>query len=149
LRVNNIVVLRRAAWLRAMRYNKSMKRFLIAFCLVASLSVGCNNKVQTDLERDLGFRVGTPYYNINGKGTEVMDVQSVQPSGVFAKAGFRAGDVFLDFRSNNSINELYRHLAASRGKTITLCVVPGGNGLPLAQRSVRSITFKVLSRARK
>ena len=120
-----------------------MKRLLVAFCLVASLFIGCNNKVQTDLERDLGFRVGTPYYNISGTETEVMDVQSVQPGGVFAKAGFKAGDIFLDFRSNNSINELHRHLEASRGKTITLRVVPGGNGLPPAQRPIRSITFKV------
>ena len=109
---------------------------------------GCNSKTQTDLQRDLGFRHGTPYYTINGTGTEVMDVSSVQPGGVFAKVGFKAGDIFLDFRSNNSINELYALMETSRGKTITLRVVPGGNGLPLAQRPARIITFKVPQSAR-
>jgi hypothetical protein len=119
-----------------------MKRVLVAFGLATSFLVGCN-KTQTDLQHDLGFHHGTPYYNINGTGTEVINVSSVQRGGVFAQSGFKVGDVFLDFHSNNSINDLYAHLESSRGKTITLRVVSGGNGLPLAQRSVRSITFTV------
>jgi hypothetical protein len=122
---------------------KIMKRLPIVLGLAAVSLSGCDNKTQTNLEQDLGFRVGTPYYTINGTDMEVMDVSFVQPSGVFAKAGFKAGDIFLDFRSNNSINKLYQHLEASRGKTIVLRVVPGGNGLPLAQRPGRSITFMV------
>ena len=120
-----------------------MKRLFITFAVLAGVLSGCNDKTQTDLQRDLGFRHGTPYYNINGKGTEVMDVAFVQPGGVFAKAGFKAGDIFIDLRSRNSINELYRLLEKSRGKSITFRVVPGGNGPALKQRPIRSITFTV------
>jgi hypothetical protein len=122
-----------------------MGRLLLVLLVFAALLSGCQDKTQADLQRDLGFRHGTPYYIINGTGTEVLDVSVVQPSGVFAKAGFKARDIFLDLRSRNSIHELYALLEESRGKTITVRVVPGGNGLPLTQRPIRSITLKVPS----
>jgi S1-C subfamily serine protease len=75
-----------------------------------------------------------------------MDVSTVKPGGAFAKAGFKIGDIFLDLHERHSISELYELLENSRGKTITLRVVPGGNGPPLEQRPVRSIRLKVPSR---
>jgi S1-C subfamily serine protease len=123
-----------------------MKHFLIAFGAIIGLLSGCNSNTQQELQRDLGFRHGTPLYTVNGAHTEVMDVSTVKPGGAFAKAGFKTGDIFLDLRERHSISELYQLLENSRGKTITLRVVPGGNGPPLEQRPVRSIRLKVPSR---
>ncbi len=94
------------------------------------------------LEEDLGFTHGSPYVWIGDSewGTEVMTLEKVSPSGVLAKAGIKEGDIPLD---DLSITEFYRMLVRSRGKTVTIKVVPGGDGPPLNERPVRTVTFRV------
>ena len=127
---------------------KSAKRACAALAALAFILVvgGFTREMATqirlgpDLQQELGFRLGSPYIFVNGRGVEVMGLNAVQPGGAFAQAGFRTGDIFIERRS---IGELYSLLEASRGKRVTLCVVPGGNGPPLDQRPVRSITFSM------
>jgi hypothetical protein len=94
------------------------------------------------LEKDLGFSHGSPYVKIENSqwGTEVMTLERIDPSGIFAQAGIKEGDIPLD---DLSITEFYRMLERSRGKEVTIMVVPGGDGPALNERLVRTVTFKV------
>lgn len=94
------------------------------------------------LEKDLGFTHGSPYVKIGDSkwGTEVMTLEKISPSGVLGKAGIKEGDIPLD---NLSITEFYRKLDRSRGKKVTIMVVPGSDGPSLTERPMRTVTFEV------
>lgn len=96
------------------------------------------------LEKDLGFSHGSPYVKIGDSrwGTEVMTLEDIKPGGVFDQAGVKEGDILLD---DLSITEFFRMLERSRGKTVTIKVVPSGNGPPLKQRPIREVIFEVPS----
>jgi hypothetical protein len=92
-----------------------MRRLLAVLLVFAGLLSGCQDKTQADIQRDLGFRHGSPYYIINGTGTEVLDVSFVQPGGVFVRAGFKTGDIFSTFAAataSMSFMHSWKNLAA-------------------------------------
>jgi membrane-associated protease RseP (regulator of RpoE activity) len=101
------------------------------------------------LEHDLGVRIGSPYVKIEDStlssliGTEVMTFEKLAPDSPLARAGIKEGDIPLD---DLSFTEFYRMLEQSRGKTIRITVVPGGNGPDLNARPRKTVEFTVPKR---
>jgi len=92
------------------------------------------------LQRDLGFKHGSPYVRVGGSTREVMTIDEVVPDGPFARAGIQPADIVLDPKS---IDSLYRALEGARGATLQITVVPGGDGPPLEERQARTLTLEV------
>lgn len=90
------------------------------------------------LERDLGFRHGSPYFTFGDDSFEVFTLHP-QAGGGMAAAGVRDSDIVLD----HSITDFYRALHEHRGSTITFRVTDGGDGNPIAQRPIRTITLQI------
>lgn len=91
------------------------------------------------LRRDLGFEHASPHIRCGRRWVEVVTIASLVPDGVFAQAGFRAGDII----KGPSISGLYKLLHRSRGGEARLTIIEGGNGLPLDQRPERELTVWV------
>jgi hypothetical protein len=98
-------------------------------------------RIGQPLEKELGFRIGTPVIQEDGSSwpTEVLSIESLEWDGAFTKAGFQRGDVIRGV----SLNELFKALHRGRGKSVTIRVVDGGDGPPLDQRAERTITITV------
>lgn len=92
-----------------------------------------------DLERDLGFRHGSPYISCGDEHCEVFTIEALNPTGVLWRAGFRDGDIV----KGHHISGFYRLLHRNRGSEVTVKVIEGGNGLPLDQRQERELHFVV------
>jgi hypothetical protein len=90
------------------------------------------------LDRDLGFRHGSPFFSFGDDSFEVFTLHP-QPSGIMSAAGVRDSDIVLD----HSITGFYRTLHEHRGSTITFRVTDGGDGIPLAQRPIRTVTLQI------
>ena len=95
------------------------------------------------LEREFGFELGTPYIVEDGSSSliEVLAIESVVPGGFFDQVGFKAGDIVR----HQKLDDVFRTLHRSRGKSITIRIVDGGNGPPLDRRPERTLTFVVPS----
>ena len=90
------------------------------------------------LERDLGFRHGSPYFIFGDDSIEVFTLQP-QPGGVMSAAGVRDSDIVLD----HSITGFYRTLHKHRGFRMAFRVTDGGDGVPIAKRPIRTITLQI------
>ena len=90
------------------------------------------------LDRDLGFRHGSPYFIFGDDSFEVFTLHP-QPGGVMSAAGVRDSDIVL----GHSITGFYRALHEHRGSTITFRVTDGGDGIPIAQRPIRAVTLQI------
>ena len=131
-----------------------MKRIKIAGITVAVLLVAViaafafqvhearsyQERLGPPLERELGFRHGSPYVHFGDSVREVFTLHPT-PTGVLANSGVRDGDIPLDF----SITGFYKHLYRNRGSKVTVRVMDGGDGPPKDQRAIRSVTFSVPS----
>jgi hypothetical protein len=93
------------------------------------------------IEREFGFRIGTPIIHEEGKSwpSEVVSIESLRWDGVLGRAGLLEGDIIRGL----SVSEVYKVLHRGRGKQVTFEVVDGGHGPPIVQRNVRAITFSV------
>jgi hypothetical protein len=93
------------------------------------------------IEREFGFRIGTPIIQEEGKSwpSEVVSVDSLRWDGILVRAGFREGDIIRGL----SVSEVYKVLHRGRGKQVTLEAVDGGDGLPINQRKVRAIAINI------
>lgn len=94
--------------------------------------------VGSPLQRDLGFGHGSPYVNFGDKSVEVFTLHP-QTGGAMSAAGVRDSDIVLD----HSITNFYRALHAHRGSTIAFRVTDGIDGVPLAQRPIRTVTLPI------
>ena len=94
----------------------------------------------SQLERELGFTHGSPYLRLGDDSREVFTLHPT-PGGVLADAGIRDGDIVL----GHTITNFYRLLHERRGSSVTVRVTDGGNGPPIAQRPIRSVTFSIPS----
>lgn len=91
------------------------------------------------LERDLGFRHGSTYLRVGRRLHSAVAVEAVSDGGVFARAGFRAGEVLPGVSHTDLFKLLHRH----RGRVAELTVVDGGEGLPFYERPRRVLRFSV------
>jgi hypothetical protein len=130
-------------WLRhTSRFGAALFAVWVIYTLCASwywqITVG------KPIEREFGFRIGTPIIQEEGKSwpSEVVSIESVRWDGVLGQAGFRDGDIVRGL----SVSKVFKVLHRGRGKQVTLEVVDGGYGPPINQRNVRAITFKVPSK---
>jgi len=90
------------------------------------------------LDHDLGFRHGSPYFIFGDDSSEVFTLHP-QPGSLMSAARVRDSDIVLD----HSITGFYRTLHERRGSTIAFRVTDGGDGVPIAQRPVRTITLQI------
>ncbi|MEO2034561.1 MAG: hypothetical protein ABGZ35_20995 [Planctomycetaceae bacterium] len=93
------------------------------------------------LEREPGFREGTTYIRVGRRLHSAVAIKTVAEEGVFANAGFAAGDIFPELSHTALFKRLHRH----RGSVVELTVVNGGQGPPFANRSKRLFKVAVLS----
>jgi hypothetical protein len=91
------------------------------------------------LDTELGFTHGSPYIRCGDTLREVLTIHSVQPGGVFERAGFHSGDIVVGV----GITAFYRTLHHGRGGELTVSVVDGDDGPSLSERRIRQIRFKV------
>jgi hypothetical protein len=91
------------------------------------------------LERDLGFKHGSPYVLCGRTLCRLLAIEALTPGGPFAQAGFGVGDLIM----GPSISAFFRLLHRGRGSVVRLTVAEGGDGPPLDQRSKRMITVQV------
>ena len=94
-------------------------------------------EIAPSLKTELGFELGSPYYQINGDLTEVTEFEIPPGDSVMGAAGVRNGDFLVHFE------DLFEALEQSRGGQLTFYVVPGGDGPLLRERERREITVKV------
>lgn len=122
----------------------SVGAFVLIILVFFAVSFYKEMKLQITLgpviKKEFGFDTDSPYIRINGSRGEVGTIVNIKPGGVFDKAGFLENDIL---REPYLFGDLYLLLDSSRGKTVTIKVVPGGDGPPLKKRKVRAIKFLV------
>ena len=91
-----------------------------------------------ELNSELGFIHGSPYVYAGGKTVEVFTIYPIK-GGFLDKVGFREGDII----TSESITGFYKLLYHSRGKSISVRMVNGGDGPPISKREIKSLTFTV------
>ncbi len=96
-----------------------------------------------EIRSEFGFAHGSPYVHAGKKEIEVLTIHPVK-GGYLDKVGFRDGDIV----TSESITGLYKLLHNSRGETISVQVVKGGDGAPIDQRETRTLTFEIPKKAK-
>jgi hypothetical protein len=94
--------------------------------------------IGTGLQHQLGFTHGSPYILAGHDRVEVFSVHP-RPDGAFAAAGVHDGDIVLSHR----ITDFYRALHEHRGSRFSFRVTDGGDGAPITQRPVRTVTLDI------
>lgn len=90
------------------------------------------------VEDRIGARIHGPYVTLGNRDREVMVFSSVVPGGAAATAGVMNDDIVAE---RISFGDLCRRLTAPRGTSVTVVVVPGGNGPPIEQRPHRRVSI--------
>ena len=91
------------------------------------------------LNRDLGFNHDSPYVSVVDNRYEEVFRLDPWAGKIFAKAGVKERDIGRDY----SITGLYRALHKHRGEEFTFRVTDGGDGIPIKDRVIRSITIRI------
>ncbi len=91
------------------------------------------------LERDLGFHEGAAYLCVGRRTHSAVAIKTIVEDGIFAKAGFVAGDVLPGLSHTDLFKRLHRH----RGRVVEFTVVDGGEGPPFYERPKRVLKFAV------
>ena len=101
--------------------------------------------IGSPIEKELGFTHGSPYVRIGDRAVEVLTFEQVAPSGILGRAGIQNGSIPVSLAGETrlGISKFYRLLEASRGQTVEIKIVPGGDGDIIASRPVQSVTFEM------
>jgi len=113
--------------------------WLLGACVVlltAVTVVALGPQVREDSR--LAFHHGSPYIRAGGELVEVFTLYP-KPESPLASAGVRAGDIVV----SHTIQEFYKLLHEGRGASISITIVDGGNGRPLAERTARTVVVQV------
>lgn len=102
------------------------------------------------IEAELGFKMGSPYFDINGEKSEInYYMTDLDLSGIFYRSGVKNGDVIMVFESGMNwwdtitTTGFYRWLERRRGRFVSLVVVKGGDGRELEKRERKVVQFFV------
>ncbi len=90
------------------------------------------------LEQQFGFTHGSPYVDSGGDYREVFTLHPTK-DGNLSKAGFEDGDIVR----SHKITGFYKLLHQSKGKTVSVTVVEGGDGIRIEDRKERVLTINV------
>ena len=118
----------------------------VAFVLwIIGQAVYWQGIVGSPIEKELGFTHGSPYVRSGDRKFEVFTFEQVAPSGIFGRAGIRNGYIPVSVAGETHLGstKFYRLLEASRGQTVEIKIVPGGDGDEIASRPVQSVTFEM------
>jgi C-terminal processing protease CtpA/Prc len=94
---------------------------LVLFVLAAMYRDYRNGPVQDGIERDLGFRIGTPYVD----GREVITIESVVPGKPMARADVQSHDILVAPHYGDT-RDLFDDLNRARGGTFAMTVERDG-----------------------
>ena len=90
----------------------------------------------TEIEAKYGFTISTPQVRVHDIRRQVLAVHP-EDDGLLYQAGFRDGDILLSHHITAFYKALYHH----SDKTLSFNVIEGGDGLPLNERELRTITL--------
>lgn len=91
-----------------------------------------------ELEAELGFTIDSPWVQAGDAKVEVSTIHP-EPNGYMDKIGFRDGSII----TNHSATEFYKLLYTQRGRTVSVDMVDGGDGVSIEARKVKTIRFLV------
>ena len=95
-------------------------------------------QTRRDVERRIGATIRTPFLTLDGRHREVIAFFSIEPEGPAAMAGIHEGDIVIE---DVSIADFCRRFQAPSGSRAAVVVVPGGDGVALAQREKREVSI--------
>ena len=96
------------------------------------------SKYGPELRNEFGFASGSPYVRAGEKEIEVFTIHPAK-GGFLDKVGFMDGDIV----TSESITRFYKLLYNSRGRTISIQVVKGGDGPSIDLRETRTLKFTI------
>ena len=115
--------------------------FLISIRWIASQAELYQRELGTQLREEFRFSHGSPYIQSGRERIEVFTIYP-EPNGFMHDAGFNNGDIII----SESITGFYKLLYKSKGKKVSVDVVGGGDGPPLVDRDIKTLTFRVPDR---
>ena len=131
-----------------MPMEKSTRKTLWIVIAAMALGIACISglvlwgsfELQTrrEVESRIGATIGSPYLTLDGRHREVIAFFSIEPEGPAAMAGVDEGDIVVE---DVSIADLCRRFQAASGSRAVVVVVPGGDGVALAQREKREVSI--------
>lgn len=112
--------------------------FLIATRWIANQAAFYQTEIGPQLREEFGFNHGSPYIQA---GTDKVEVFTIYPkqNGFMHNVGFNEGDIIV----SESITGFYKLLYQSKGKKVSVNTLMGGDGPPLDNREVKTLTFHV------
>lgn len=126
---------------------KTLLYLLFTFALVCAAFIGWGWWIgeQTKLyqiarapqiEAAYGFTASTPQVRVHDKRRQVFAIHPDE-KGLLYAAGFRDHDIIL----SHQMTAFYKALYHQADKTLSFKIIDGGDGLPLNQRELRTITL--------
>ena len=100
-----------------------------------------------EVMREFGFEIVDANAKANGDYLDAVALGHFQAGGAMYRAGFREGDILLDYRWGWTARKFVRMLDTHRGDEIAVKVVDSGDGPPLAERPARTIRLRIPERA--
>ena len=112
--------------------------FLIAIKWITSQAALYQTELGSQLREEFGFSHGSPYIQ---SGTDKVEVFTIypKPNSFMHDVGFSKGDIIV----SESITGFYKLLYKSKGKKVSVNTVSGGDGPPLVDREVKTLTFHI------
>ena len=89
-----------------------------------------------ETEELIGAKVVAPYVKAGGAGVEVITFGDVRPGSRAARAGIAPGDVLV---SDRTMGSFCKRVLSSRGRSVEIQVVHGGDGVEIEKRSRRHL----------
>ncbi|MBL4852271.1 MAG: hypothetical protein JKY90_08350 [Gammaproteobacteria bacterium] len=129
---------------------KTLGYLLLTFAFICAAFIGwvwwINNQAQLyqierapQVEATYGFTVSTPQIRVDDRRRQVITIQP-NKNGLLYVAGFRENDILL----SHQMTAFYKALYHQNSDTLHFNVLDGGDGLPLNQRELRTITLPPL-----
>ncbi|MBL1294028.1 MAG: hypothetical protein COB61_009165 [Thiotrichales bacterium] len=89
-----------------------------------------------EIEATYGFKISTPQVRVHDRRRQVLAIHP-EKNGLLYQAGFRDNDILL----SHQITALYQALYNQQNQTLSFNVIDGGDGPPLNERELRTITL--------
>jgi hypothetical protein len=91
-----------------------------------------------ELDTELGFTIDSSSIQAGDEKVDIFTIHPI-PDGYMDKIGFLDGYVI----ASHSATEFYKMLHTQRGRTVSVDLVEGGDGVPIEARKVKTMRFLV------
>jgi hypothetical protein len=116
--------------------------FVMGMALCATIVVEgfiYQGAIAKHLECDLGFGHAGTYIRSGNSAIGPLSITGIVPGGRFDQAGFQNGDIVI----GQSATGFFKLLHKSRGQSVEIFVVDGGDGAILKERNKRRVLLTV------